>query len=152
MIKSNIMQNYKQITEQFEKVKDLDSMVFVEIPQKQIVDSYAYKQWVIKLEMKWMEEFNQGNANYYPHFEFNRESGINGFFGDLYFPYCKLYRFDGTEHAFSEDDYRTKRGFLIREHYSEFDVVKVQLITGNLVEFLKQEGIEYNRRDFKRRS
>ena len=32
------MQNYQQIIEQFEKVRDLDSAVFVEIPQRKIVE------------------------------------------------------------------------------------------------------------------
>ncbi len=146
------MQDYLQLMAQFEKVKDLDSMAFVEIPQKQIVEPFEYQRWLIEeVEMKWMKEFNQGNEWYYPRFDFNRESGIKGYFGGVYITHSKLYRHDGTEPAFSEDDYRAKRGFLIRDHYSENDVVKVQLITDNLTEFLRQKGIEYSRRNFKRR-
>ena len=98
-----------------------------------------------------MIEFNQRNDHYYPHPTFNEENGIGGYFGGVYIAHSKLYRFDGTEPAYSEDDFRAKRGLLIRDHYSEHDVVKVQQITDNLAEFLKQESIEHLRRDFKRR-
>jgi len=144
----------RQIKEKFELVKDLDSMVFVEIPQREIVDSSEYGYWLIEeVEMKWITKFNQGNERYYPRADFNQESsnGIYGFFGGIYIDNCKIYRYDGTGNAISEDDYRGKRGYLIRDHYSERDVVKVQLITNNLVEFLEQEGIKHLRTDFKRR-
>ncbi len=146
-------QDYQQMMEQFEKVKDLDSMAFVEIPQREIVEPWRYRQWLVEeVEMKWMREFNQGNENYLAYdADFNRESGIQGYFGGVYIMYSKFYRFDGTEPAYSNDDFRAKRGLLIRDHYDKMDVVKVQHITDNLVEFLKQERIEHNRRDFKRR-
>jgi len=146
------MQDYQEIMEQFEKVKDLDSISFVEIPGREIVKPWQYRLWLVeKVEMKWMTEFNRGNKYYYSRGSFNEESGIGGYFGGVHISHSKLYRYDGTEHKFSEDDYRAKRGLLIRDHYSEYDVVKVQQITDNLVEFLKQEGIEHKRTDFKRR-
>ena len=56
--------DYQQMMEQFERVKDLDSMVFVEIPQKQIVESWQYRIWLVEeVEMKWMKESNQGNKH-----------------------------------------------------------------------------------------
>lgn len=146
------MQDYQQMMKQFEKVKDLDSMTFVEIPQGEIVEPWQYRQWLVEeIEMKWMKEFNQGNEHYYPRATFNEESGIGGYFGGVYIGHSKLYRYDGTEYAFSENDFRAKRGLLIRDHYSEHDVVKVQQITDNLAEFLKQECIEHLRKDFRRR-
>ncbi len=142
--------DYQLKLEQFEKFKDLDSRAFVEIPQKPIVEHRQYRQWLVEeVEMKWMKEFNQRNENYYSYANFNQESGIGGYFGGVSIGHCKLYRYDGTGYALSEDDYRAKRGFLIRNHYSRLDVVEVQLITDNLVEFLRQEGIEHNRRNFK---
>ena len=46
------MQDYQQMLEQFEKVKDLDSMAFVEIPQKQIVEHLQYRRWLVnEMEM-----------------------------------------------------------------------------------------------------
>lgn len=63
---------------------------------------------------------------------------------------CKLIRYDGTHPSFGSDDFRAKRGLLIIDHYEREDVVKVQLITGNLCDYLTQEGIEHTRTDFKR--
>ena len=45
---------------------------------------------------------------------------------------------------------RARRGFLIRDHYGRFDVVKVQLITDNLEQFLLKAGIEHKRTNFKK--
>jgi hypothetical protein len=141
------------VNELFERYKDLDSATFVEIPKKEIVEPSKYRFWLIgDVETSWMEKFNQKNKDYYPDFDFNRERGISGFFGELYISGCKFYRYDGTFEGFSDDDYRAKRGFLIRDHYSNRDVVKVQIITDNLTEFLQQEKIEYKRTDFKKRA
>ncbi len=144
--------DYQRIKELFEPVKNLDSKTFVEIPQGEIVEPWEYRAWLAReFERKWMIEFNNRNRHYYPNFDFNTESGIQGYFGDIYVSHCKLYRYDGTEQPIFKDDYRAKRGFLVRDHYSELDVVKVQIITNNMVEFLTQEGIQHNRVNFERR-
>src|SRR3989338_9183343 len=120
------MLDYQQMMEQFERVKDLDSRTFVEIPQKQIIEPWRYRQWLVEdVEMRWMRTFNPKNKHYYSPAEFNQENGIGGYFGGVYLTHSKFYRYDGTEQAYSDDDFRAKRGFLIRDHYSEIDVVKV---------------------------
>jgi hypothetical protein len=145
-------EQFKQLMNQFESMKELDSRVFVEIPQPEIESPSDYQDWLINLETKWMKEFNSKNQYYDTDRVFNEEYGISGYFGDIYMGHCKLYRFDGRIIGLSEDDYRAKRGVLIRDHYEKFDVVKVQLITNNLIEFLEQEGIKYNKTNFKRRN
>ncbi len=101
--------------------------------------------------MKWLREFNKNKEDYYLSFNFNQQGGCGGYFSGIYIPHVKFYRYDGTLPSYSKDDYRAKRGFLIAYHYSERDVVNVQMITDNLVEFLKQEGIEHSRKNFKRK-
>ncbi len=131
------------------KMAQLDSKNFVEIPQREIVEPAEYRLWLVeKVERKWMQEFNSRNKFYHHEAGFNTECAIVGYFGNSYLD-SKFYRYDGTIEAVSDCyDYRTKRGFLIRDHYSEEDVAKVQLITDNLIEFLEQERIEYTRRNF----
>ncbi len=140
-----------ELMEKFQKVEDLDSMTFVEIPQRDILEPEKFRLWLLKIEMKWMIEFNKGNEYHHPRYVFNEESGISEYFEKVLLS-SKLYRYDGTEYSISEEDYRAKRGLLIRDHYSKFSVEKVQLITDNLVEFLKQAEIEHNRRNFKKRA
>ena len=114
---------------QFEKVKDLDSRTFVEIPQKQIVKPSDYRRWLVEeIEYKWMTEFNSKNTHYRPCFRFNEESGIGGYFGEEYISHSKLYRYDGTHYGISEDDFRAKRGILIRDHYSELKAAGYSLL------------------------
>lgn len=94
-----------------------------------------------------MGEFN-GNKHYNSHMIFGDEAGIHGYFGIYYFPKCKLYRYDGALQPMWENDVRAKRGFLIRDHYTEMDVAKVHIIADNLCEFLTQEGIEHKKISF----
>lgn len=130
-------------------MKKLSSMVFVEIPQEQMTDNSLYGKWLVEeVERKWMIEFNHRNKHWRPNFVFNSESGIYGFIEGNWIYHCKFYRYDGNMPFVSYPDFIAHRGFLIREH----DDVKgaaerVQLITNNLEEFLKQQKIEYKRED-----
>ncbi len=144
------MLDIELVAKMFDKFKHLDSAVFVEVPKGEIADPSTYRFWLEAIEIKWMREFNQGNEHYSPSLRFNEEGGIGGFFGGVKISHSKLYRFDGTLKAYSEDDYRAKRGLLIRDHYGREDVVKVQIIADNLVDFLKKEGIGHKREDFKK--
>jgi hypothetical protein len=128
--------------------RKLSHMTFVEIPQEQIKDNSEYGRWLVDVvERKWMTEFNQGNEDWYPVFVFNiNEHILRGFFGKTY-TYCKLYRYDGSM-AFVVHPFIAHRGFEITDHHDTPGVgKKVQLITNNLERFLKQEKIEYRRKD-----
>jgi hypothetical protein len=132
----------------FDQVKELDSMAFVEIPQPQIADTRDYRNWLVEdVEVPWIVDFN-GNEHWYPRHDWNTEGGVGGRFGRYYFIKCKMYKYDGTNPAFVEGDWRSKRGLLIRDHYSPIDVVKVKLITDNLVDFLRQRKISFARLNF----
>jgi hypothetical protein len=152
------MLDYNQIMAKFEAIKNLDSKVFVEIPQEQIKESLQYKKWLLlDIETKWMTQFNNLNKFYNPYKEFNKDNGIGGYFGEIYVMCVKLCRYDGTEQTFIDGDYRSKRGLLMRDHYFREDgsvnvanVVNVHLIADNLVDFLNKEGIKYNRTNFER--
>ncbi len=136
------LEDMQQMRERFEQLKEFDSMVFVEIPQRQLVEPHHYRNWLVdEVETKWRREYNQGNKHFNPDFEFNKEWGIQGYFSEVFINHCKFYRYDGTLPQYSVTDFRAKRGFLIRDHYSKSDVVKVHLITDNLVAFLEQESI-----------
>ena len=141
----------KKMLEEFKKLKDLDSMVFIEIPQQEIKDSNDYKWWLSGLEIKWITVFNDKNGDHWPPNPWNTEGGIHGYFGDEYFSHCKLYKFDGNKPSYGKSDYRAHRGILIRDHYTKLDVVKVHHISNNLEEFLKKEKIYYKRTNFKKR-
>lgn len=140
---------YEEAIKSFERLKDFDSMVFIEIPQPQIQNPRDYRTFLVeKIEWKWMEEFNK-NRYYSSQIVWNdNEGGVGGYFGSEYFPSCKLYRYDGTLEPFGENDFRAKRGFLIRDHYSNTAVVKVHKIADNLLEFLRQKQINYQRINF----
>lgn len=147
------MDDRQSVMKQFEKVKDLDSKVFIEIPQKKITNINEYKWWLSEFQEKWISEYNNKNERYHPSRSFwnDEEGGISGYFGEEYISHCKFYRYDGTLTAWSKDDFRAKRGFLIRDHYTKHDVVKVQHISNNLEDFLKKEKIKYKRTNFKKR-
>ena len=78
---------------------------------------------------------------------FNDESGVSGWFGERFYPHCKLFRYDGTMESMGPDDYRAKRGLLIRDHYGPSEVVKVHYISGNLERFLIHDKIEHKRQN-----
>lgn len=135
----------------FEPLSAYDSMIFVEIPATDIAEARDYQEWLLEtVEMPWMTAFNSGNGHYRPSYFFNEEHGIHGNFGGMYIRYCKFYRFDGSCPAYSADDFRAKRGFLIRDHYGEEDVIKVHHIADNLEAFLSQWRIPYSRKNFLR--
>ena len=151
--KARIIELYTkdQIMELFEKLKDLDSRVFFEIPQKTIKEAPHYRFWFLQTEKKWMTEFNNRNSDHFVRDFWNdTRGGIQGYFGDDYISHCKLYRFDATKQGWSDDDFRAKRGLLIQDHYSSYDVVKVHIIADNLEAFLKQEKIAYKRTNLKK--
>ena len=121
---------YKTIQARFGKLKTLDSMVFVEIPQPRLTDAFDYRRWLVEdVEIPWMTDFNK-NEHYSPEFRFgpNEESGIHGKFGDDEIDHCKWYRFDGTYPPLCESDWRAKRGILVRDHYSSFAVVYYKIV------------------------
>lgn len=131
--------------------KKFDSKVFIEIPQVEIIDSSKYRSWMLKKEMQWMTEFNYRNKNYSLWQFWNKEEGgMHGYFGEKEINNCKLYRFDGTLVSMGENDFRSKRGYLIRDHYSEEDVRKVHFISDNLVNFLEKEKIDFERINLRR--
>jgi hypothetical protein len=137
--------------EKFKKLKDLDSAVFVEIPLPDF-ETNNYRIWLESLEERWITEFN-GNRKYRScSKKWNEESGIGGQFEEDYFDHCKLYRFDGTLSACAENDWRKKRGFWIRDHYSESDVVKAHTLADNLCVFLTLEKIEHTKISFDRKT
>lgn len=140
----------KEMQERFEKVKALDSMVFVEIPQPQLTDDSDYQRWLVgDVEIPWMVNFNK-NMHYRPEFRFgpNEEDGIHGKFGNEEIDHCKWYRFDGTYPPLCDGDWRAKRGILVRDHYSYLSVVYSQIVSDNLVEYLKQQKIEHRKFNF----
>lgn len=155
--KANTEKLIKELEEEKKRAQALaefDSWAFIETPQPRIQDNRDYRGWWMALEEKWMMEFN-GNKDYCtggkwagPSDELS-EDGIGGNFRGKYV-ISKFYRFDGTIEPFSDDDFRARRGVLIRAHYSPHDVVKVHMIADNLVEFLTQEGIKHNRTNRKR--
>ncbi|MBI2631738.1 hypothetical protein HYW75_01930 [Candidatus Pacearchaeota archaeon] len=138
----------KTLDNKFQQVKELDSMVFVEIPARDIKDVRKYHSFLLNLETRWMEDFN-GNKYYNIDNTWNFvESGVGGNFGDIYFISCKLFRHDGTILPISEQDWRSKRGLLITDHYSSLNAAKVHIIADNLCAFLAQEEIEHSRYNF----
>jgi len=93
---------------------------------------------------------HNGNKDYYPHIFWNeKEGGICGTFDGIYFS-SKFYRYDGTFESYLKEDWRSKRGLLIRDHYSPTAIWKVHLITDNLCDYLDLEKIQYQRIDFDR--
>ncbi|MEK6926544.1 MAG: hypothetical protein AABW50_04670 [Nanoarchaeota archaeon] len=135
----------------FEEIKNLDSMVFIKIPKRKLSTEY-YRFWLVnEVEIKWMTGFN-GNQDYMSHAQlffdedekprgWNEEDGICEKIGGEYIGHCKFYRHDGNFPSIHPQDWRKQRGVLIRDHYSEFDVVKVDLIATNLEQFLKEKKI-----------
>ena len=138
--------------EEFEGIEKLDSKVFIEIPQEKIIEPFKYRRWLINLEIEWMTKFNN-NEHYHPVslWNDNEEDGIKGYFGDVLISHSKLFRYDGTMRPVGPGDFRAKRGYLIRDHYSEQDVIKVQVISRNLINFLNKKNIIHKKLDFQRR-
>ncbi|MDI6721702.1 MAG: hypothetical protein QMD85_04890, partial [Candidatus Aenigmarchaeota archaeon] len=103
----------------------LNGNVFFEI-QKPDLKTEDYRHWIeYKVLKKWLAE-KEGNREY-EHMgtgEWNRESGIGGYFGGEFFASCKLYKFDGTC-----GDWWGKQGVLIRDHYSPSAAEKVKRIS-----------------------
>jgi hypothetical protein len=145
-----ILEQRMRLEEKFQDSATLDSMVFVEIPRTDL-DVLDYKHWLVEtLETEWMRDFNQ-NKEYLPiHFWNEEEGGIYGNFDGVFVAKCKLYRYNGTVDAVTCEDYRGKRGYLIRDHYSETNVAKVQIIADNLCRFLQSKSIEHTRINFDR--
>jgi len=144
----DLSQRIRRLEARFQKAKEFDSYVFIEVPQPNL-ELGEYRDWLIEeVETKWMKEFNS-NEHYFPSWHWNEEGGINGKFGEDHIIHCKFYHYDGTE-GIMADDLRSKRGLLIRDHYSPFDVAKVHIIADNLCKFLTQEGIVYERINIKR--
>ena len=138
----------RRLTEKFKQSSNLDSAVLFEIPQPNL-DVNSYRNWLIeKVEMPWMIDFN-GNKDYCPHWHWNEEGGIIGKIGGDYLG-CKLYRFDGTIPEVVSGDFRAKRGLWFRDHYSEKDVAKIQLIADNFLAYLIARGLEFTRFNFDR--
>ena len=138
------------LTEKAQQLVNFDSMVLIEIPQREITDPVNYRTWMYNLEIQWMEEFNK-NQFYRTNGAWNdEEGGIGGQFGEHYFSSCKFYRYDGTRRLFHSDDWRTKRGLLVRDHYSARNTAKVYIIADNMCEFLSQEHVQHTRRNFDR--
>jgi hypothetical protein len=160
MISDEVMKKITEqeeiITRRFEQAKNLDSSCFVEIPEVNIINSSDYRTRLVReIETQWMRDFN-GNGHYYPDSRFYNlndfsESGISGEAGGIFIGHCKLYRHDGSAEPWGEDDYRAKRGLMLRDHYSKRDVGKVHFIVDNLVDFLIQENIPHKRIDFEKR-
>jgi len=71
----NINQKIKRLEEKFQENKELDSFVFIEIPQPDL-ELRDYKFWLIEeVETKWMKEFNS-NEHYRPKWKWNEEEEI----------------------------------------------------------------------------
>jgi hypothetical protein len=149
--------NEKVIEEEFEKLKKYDSIVFVHIPIKEIKTQLEVRRNLERIEIEWMGDFNR-NQKYNDRVKINGvswncESRIYGDFGDERISLnTKIFRSDGTHKSYfkRQDDWRTKRGFLICDHYGVDDVVAVHAIADNLEEFLRTKDIKYKRKNFLR--
>jgi hypothetical protein len=139
----------RKYSEAFEKLKKFDSMVFVGVPKPEIKTPQEYRGWMYEFEERWMGVFNN-NKFYIGAGGWNDEAGIGGYFSGEYVTSCKLYRFDAMQTPINETDFRGKRGYLIRDHYSSSNVVKVHMIVDNFVQFLRQENVDYTRIDYER--
>lgn len=122
--------------------EDLDSKVFFKIP-KQDLEIIKYRIFIENFLFKWLYE-KEGNKKYMRLHggEWNMEGGIgccriNG--RDI--AHCKLYKFDDNDHNWG-------RGILIRDHYSIADVKKVHLISDSFEKFLKEQKVEYERKNY----
>lgn len=150
-LRVRFIEKEEKLLDRYRKAGNLDSHVFIEIPERKITDVFAYRDRLLDgIETKWMADFN-GNEDYYPYYSrFEDEDEIGGVFGDVYFSRCKLHRYWRNMKSWGEDGFRMKRGLLLSDDYSYRNVGKVHLIADNLTEFLEQEGIEYNRVDFEK--
>lgn len=91
-----IIEKREKAVKEYEKLKQLDSMVFFEIPQTEIKNTNEYRWWLSNLQQKWMTEFNDKNKYHRSSNPWNEVGGINGYFGDEFISHCKFSRYDGT--------------------------------------------------------
>lgn len=144
--------DWAQVEKKFKELEKFESMVFVHIPLIRIKTQLDVRNALMELEREWMQDFNHNEKYYlYQEHQWNGESRIYGKFGkeELYFD-TKFSVYDGTEPHYYKNDFRSKRGFSIRDHYGKKDVVAVHLIADNLEEFLKSKKIKYKRQNFLR--
>ncbi|MBI4453999.1 hypothetical protein HY636_05130 [Candidatus Woesearchaeota archaeon] len=130
--------------QRIKELEELDCWVFIEMYVGK--RGHDYRVWLHNFEMRWMNEFN-GDKAYRPTNRWNDGDGegfIDAMFKGKRYG-AKLCKYDGTYSSGIEDDYRTKTGVLIREHYNVDALVDVHNIADNLEEFLKLEGIRYKR-------
>jgi len=135
------------LLEMFKEYSSLDSAVLFEIPNSELSPE-KYRFWLVRqVETPWILEGI--NPNYCTRPVWNEADGINGKFGRFALR-CKLYRYDGTIEPTCAEDYRAKKGMLLRDHYSEIDVSKIQVIADNFRDYLISHGIEFARFNFDR--